>query len=538
MNTVLSSSPGISPAQLFQTMDEDAVARLLPQGALRLIQLLRPEALAGTKRHETLGNLFSVELTLDDPDRRAELLGALPDAKAKELEKRVGTHLTELCSRSTLSSRQRKNVLGFFGMTVGAERPADPLPTVSEVSISHGLFDHQKRAAAAIERFLYVENGRAMLHLPTGVGKTRTAMSIIASHLRNREGTLVVWLANTRELLEQAAAEFEATWSTVGDRPTVCHRFWSSYGPPSTDLHDGILIAGLAKLASFAKVRENLWQLGDRTSLVVFDEAHQAIATTYEDLVSTIVTRNPRTSLLGLSATPGRTWNDPAVDEAVSRLFYGNKVTLDFGNENPIERLTNDGYLARVSFSLLNVEPGLYLSERDVADISQSLDIPEHIAEALGVDEQRNLRILQRLLELCEHHERIIVFAASVENSRLLASICRAVGLHADSVTGLTDKVQRKHIIERFKRTDSQRRILINYGILTTGFDAPAASAALIARPTRSLVLYSQMIGRVIRGPRARGTESCEVVTVVDTSLPGFGDVAQAFMNWEDIWNP
>ena len=78
--------------------------------------------------------------------------------------------------------------------------------------------------------------------------------------------------------------------------------------------------------------------------------------------------------------------------------------------------------------------------------------------------------------------------------------------------------------------------ILVNYGVLTTGFDAPKASAVVIARPTRSLVLFSQMVGRAIRGPKAGGTEACEVVTVVDPSLPGFGDVAAAFLNWEDVW--
>jgi superfamily II DNA or RNA helicase len=76
----------------------------------------------------------------------------------------------------------------------------------------------------------------------------------------------------------------------------------------------------------------------------------------------------------------------------------------------------------------------------------------------------------------------------------------------------------------------------MNYGVLTTGFDAPQTSAALIARPTKSLVLYSQMIGRAIRGPRAGGNETAEILTVVDTGLQGFGDVEQAFLNWEDVW--
>ena len=44
------------------------------------------------------------------------------------------------------------------------------------------------------------------------------------------------------------------------------------------------------------------------------------------------------------------------------------------------------------------------------------------------------------------------------------------------------------------------------------------------------------MVGRAIRGPKAGGTETCVIVTVVDPSLPGFGDVVSAFLNWEDVW--
>ena len=101
---------------------------------------------------------------------------------------------------------------------------------------------------------------------------------------------------------------------------------------------------------------------------------------------------------------------------------------------------------------------------------------------------------------------------------------------------GLTEPGERARALARFKRSGGAPRVLTNFGVLTTGFDAPAASAAIIARPTKSLVLYSQMVGRVIRGPKAGGTPTCEVVTVVDTTLPGFGDVAEAFMNWEDVW--
>lgn len=50
-------------------------------------------------------------------------------------------------------------------------------------------------------------------------------------------------------------------------------------------------------------------------------------------------------------------------------------------------------------------------------------------------------------------------------------------------------------------------------------------------------MLYTQMVGRATRGPRAGGNEEAEIVTVVDTALPGFGNMADAFGNWEDVWS-
>ena len=79
--------------------------------------------------------------------------------------------------------------------------------------------------------------------------------------------------------------------------------------------------------------------------------------------------------------------------------------------------------------------------------------------------------------------------------------------------------------------------MLFNYGVLTAGFDAPRTRCVIIARPTTSLVLYSQMAGRAMRGPKAGGNSKAEILTVADTNLPGFGSVADAFTNWEDLWS-
>ena len=78
--------------------------------------------------------------------------------------------------------------------------------------------------------------------------------------------------------------------------------------------------------------------------------------------------------------------------------------------------------------------------------------------------------------------------------------------------------------------------MIFNYGVLTAGFDAPQTRCVVIARPTTSLVLYSQMCGRAMRGPKSGGNTTCRIYTVVDRSLPGFGSVAEAFTNWEILW--
>ena len=530
-------SPGMSPAKICATLGDDDLERLLPTGAFDLLSTLGQEKLFGPTRGPTLGKLLSVDLALEDPERRRILLSALPPPKAAELEERTGQSLQQLGSQQTLSSRSKRTALGFFGVATAPESRPSLAESVETVTPERPLFPHQKRAAAAVERFLYREGGRVMLHLPTGVGKTRTAMSIISSHLRSQNGALVLWLAGTKELLEQAAEEFEATWRVVGDRSVPCVRFWSHHEPPLDSVVDGILVAGLAKLHSYGRTRPRLWDLGDRVTMLVFDEAHQSVAPTYKDLIETLVTRKPSTPLLGLTATPGRTWNEPELDEAVAELFHRNKVMIDGGGENPIKRLTEEGYLAAVDFSLLNVEPGFQLSAQDLADLAEALDVSSSLAARFGRDKKRNARIIDRVLTLATRHTRILLFAASVDNAILLTSVCRALGVRADVVTAKTPPSERDRIVRRFKRPDSTPRVLVNFGVLTTGFDAPGASAALIARPTKSLVLYSQIVGRVLRGPRAGGTERCEVVTVVDTTLPGFGSIAEAFTNWEDIWS-
>jgi len=95
-----------------------------------------------------------------------------------------------------------------------------------------------------------------------------------------------------------------------------------------------------------------------------------------------------------------------------------------------------------------------------------------------------------------------------------MAVLLRRRGRSAATVTSDTRTSTRRALIEEFRA--GRVRTLCNYGVLTTGFDAPAIRALVIARPTASAVLYEQMIGRGMRGPVFGGTERCLVVDVVD----------------------
>jgi DNA repair protein RadD len=409
-------------------------------------------------------------------------------------------------------------------------------PTIS-------LFPHQRRAVNDLVAKLDKYPHRVLLHMPTGSGKTRTTMSLLADYLRNREPTLIIWLASTEELCLQAYQEFQKAWSKLGNRTIELAKLWGN-----TDIQyllnikDGLIVAGFQKLTHYLNTTnglKNLSIISTNISFIVVDEAHQSIADKYQSVIEIIYNSNPYTRLLGLSATPGRTWNDIDEDKKLALFYNQEKVTLQIDNySNPVDYLIDNDYIAKVKYRNLvysnDTEVTNHLNKHQIDDYK---DYSKEVLNLLGRDSNRNIEIIYEIIQLAERHKRIIVFAPSVESSEIIATILKLKGYLANSVTSNTELVLRRSIIDNFRNSDDSIQIICNYGVLTTGFDAPNTSAAVIARPTLSLVLYSQMIGRAIRGKKAGGNGIAEVVTVVDTELPGFRSVADSFYNWEDVWD-
>jgi DNA repair protein RadD len=529
---------------LLSRADIGVLQDLIGSQSLRLMGLLNVKSTSPTFLRELLLQSYGAVGLLLDKNSRGLLFDLLRPEEVEQLRLILGLEPSaspyeaiKAVSFSRGSTKETK-LFDFFELTAPSSAEEEEDKTILGTIPKYPLFPHQRVAARKIRTALFSTPYRVLLHMPTGSGKTRTAMNIVADMLRAKEPRLIVWVVYSEELCSQACDEFVKAWTLIGDRKVRVYKLWGKRDFDPKDLTDGLVVAGLPKLEAKAKRSiEFIVELGKRCSAVIVDEAHQSVAPTYKTIIDSLISHHPEAALLGLTATPGRTWNNITADEELANFFFRRKVSLEVpGYPNPVDYLVAEGYLAKAEFSPLFYEDGTTFTPADLTRIQESLDLPQDVLERLSENETRNIAIIVRIENLLKKHKRVIVFASSVKHAHLLASVLFSQGHKAFAVTAKTPSSERSRIIEDFKSQDSIPRVITNYGVLTTGFDAPQTSAALIARPTRSLVLYSQMVGRAIRGTKAGGNATAEIVTVVEQGLPGFGNVADAFNNWEDIW--
>ena len=528
---------------LLSRCDAEVFQKILGRECVRLMGLMDTSMSSPTFVQQLLTDALGESALLLDKNNRNTLLELLRTEEAKNLCNVIGVQSSpnpfKALQTTSFSRGSEKEaaLFKFFERVPPQEEVEEFVPDSTALQPLHPLFAHQRKAAREITELLLAPPHRVLLHMPTGSGKTRTAMSLISDFLRGAEPRLVIWVAYSEELCEQAATEFIKTWNALGDRPIKLRRFWGGHELDISDLDDGLIIAGLSKLVKRAQDIPFIGKLSEKCSLLVVDEAHQAVAPFYKIVLNALLVQSSKTAMLGLTATPGRTWNDITTDEELAAFFSRRKVSLKVpGFENPVDYLVSEGYLAKANFIPLFHNGGSQITEVDRAKVRAALDLPESLLERIAEDELRNLAIISRIQQLVVRHKRVIVFASSVRHAHLLAAVLLAKGHKAAAVTTRTSSVDRARIIDRFKSDSPDTQIICNFGVLTTGFDAPRTSCAVIARPTKSLVLYSQMVGRAIRGTKAGGNAEAEIITVVDQQLPGFGKVSEAFSNWEDIW--
>lgn len=316
--------------------------------------------------------------------------------------------------------------------------------------------------------------------LATGLGKT-----VIFSTLAKRWAMgRVLIVAHRRELISQAAEKLE---SVLGEPVGI--EMGSRRSPEG--LHrPRVVVASIQTLAKVTRMRRFKPQ---DFGLVVFDEAHHATAKGYLRVVHFLrnglsdndpkreVPGNPDIKIVGVTATPKR--HDKV---GLSAIFQTTAYT--FGMRAAIDA----GWLVPVRQAVVRVE-GLDFSSLQ----KHKGDFTDAELESI-LTQERPLHDVAAAVSEYAGTRPTIVFCAGVKHAKLLATVLsRYPGRTAIALDGETDTQEREDRIADFKAGKIQ--FLCNCGLFLEGFDAPKTALVVMARPTLSLALYEQMIGRGTR---------------------------------------
>jgi DNA repair protein RadD len=426
---------------------------------------------------------------------------------------------------------------------IPAEEPPEDFEYLEGRVDLHALQDFQIEVQQKLLRTLDGRAGRAIVTLPTGGGKTRVAVDTIRDWLTGRwrtqpsgAGNVVLWLAHTDELCEQATTCFREVWQGSSDVcPMLLFRFWGGY-TRDLERHGETLLSMRQRpcvLVSTPQRLQNLLEghidsgapildaLFELVGLIVIDEAHRAAAPTYRRLITAFATAKHDPAIVGLTATPFRNAymaNDPLAGTIELRdLFRTIIEPVDVLGEDPRLTLQERGILARPVFESIKTETRLKPPEGiDVDNLTMEAIEKIDYALKLRADKpERRLTILDRVVQICTDPAALIIyFGPTVQDAECMAFLLRQQGIEAAFVSGDTRDVSRRKVIADFKARRIQA--LCNCEVLTTGFDAPQVTHVVMARPTVSQVLYEQMVGRGLRGRLFGGTETCQIIDLED----------------------
>ena len=409
--------------------------------------------------------------------------------------------------------------------------------SVEEIIPEKHLYPYQKRMKDRIISFLMEGKKSFLVHMPTGAGKTRTSLEAVVDYwrLNGSEKQSILWLTDSEELCDQARETFSSLWKAKGDFPIKILSLWGQHDVEREDIDGSFIVASLQKMNKYRFSQDSekfaiISKIKVSNGLIIVDEAHKSIAKTYKETIEYF--QGESSALVGLTATPGRT--DLEETEELVR-FYGNeKISLEDENrqeiDDPIEYLQKDKYLSFMDYKEVETDIRVHVEK---SKLGLRWDISDQILRDLSKNSQRNLLIIDEVCRLVKENKPVIVFSCSVEHAKVLHAILKLKGISNLCVDCETPLDQRREGVKKFKNGDID--VIVNYGVLTTGFDAPRVEAVLVARPTLSIVLYSQMIGRGIRGSKMGGTDRCEIIQIKDDFVGNLSE-SQAFLYFDDYW--
>ncbi len=315
------------------------------------------------------------------------------------------------------------------------------------------LRDYQSRAVDNVLGGLEGGARSVCLVAPTGAGKTRMGSALVQHFVR--QGRRVLWVAHRVELVKQAV---------------------DSLGVPC-----GLVVAGSPKWAADGMpcVVGSLQTLARRdvppVDLIFVDEAHHIMSKTYQRLLE----RLPGAQLVGLTATPCRLDGKP-----LGSVFQSLQVAAK------VSDLIEQGHLVKPRVFTTPAEPDLGGVKKTAGDFNE-----QQLEEVCNTTTLRG--------DIVRHWQErsagkpTVLFAVSLEHSRALVEDFARVGVKAVHVDGEMGKVERDAALLAVR--SGQAKILCNVGIVTEGWDFPQLETCIFARPTASLSLVLQMVGRVMR---------------------------------------
>jgi DNA repair protein RadD len=332
------------------------------------------------------------------------------------------------------------------------------------------LRPYQTEGIDRIESTLASEVRAVLAVAPTGSGKTVIAAELI----RRRPEQTILFLAPRRELIHQ-----------------TCNKLHD------VGVHHGVILAGDKRSDSMARVqvasvdtliarmlRSDKVKL-ENVALIIMDEAHIGLTERRQELL----TRFPGAKIIGLTATPCRG------DGKALGAVYDELVEIT----NPAD-LTHDGYLCKARyFSVANPDlRGVRTTAGDYngRDLEGVMNRPQLVGD-----------IVSHWLKHAGGR-RTVVFATSIAHSAALAQEFLNAGVAAEHVDANTTHDDRKAIFERF--SNGQTQVLSNCTLASVGFDLPELDCVVFGRPTKSVALYLQMLGRGLRP--APGKSDCLVL--------------------------
>ena len=348
------------------------------------------------------------------------------------------------------------------------------------------LRHYQEKLLRKVEAHLDAnDKARVMMQLPTGGGKT-----VIAGHLLQRRlgnGRKAVWLTHRRELAEQTRGML--TDAGVAAMTDVC---WD----PGTDapVKVGGAVILMAQTVSRRTAKMRVWNKYDSNDIMVIDEAHHAAAKGWERAM-----QQWRGPVVGMTATPWRLPEREGFDHLFCELICGPQIA----------DLQSCDWLCGAK--VFTPHPDWRI---DGGEVGSTRDYTES-----GIESANSRDIMTAgALEFWQRHARnrqTIVYAVSVRHAHNIVQVFQNAGFSAEVILGDTDSEERRKTIAKFRNGDIQ--VLVNVAVATEGFDLPDASCVLITRPTLSLALFMQMIGRGLR-PKEDGGD-CLILDLTANSL-------------------